>query len=541
MAPVQPGGSLDLASILEAQAERHPDRVFLRMSEGDFTFGQFNEMANRIGQSFLQRGVQPREFVVLMLPNSLEFMLTWFGLLKIGAVVAPVNISFKGPGLRHLVNLTEARTMVIDSDYAPVIGEIAADLEHVSQLFVRGDASEAAHSAPSSWAVADWNVLDQANAENPTRDIAERDLAMLLFTSGTTGPSKACMLTHRYIRRNAEVMIENFGFVPDDCLYCPYPLFHADAAVFTVVPALLLGARAAIGVRFSASRFWDEVRRFGATVFDYMGATLTILWKQEPRPDDRNNEVRLAWGVPTPDFWKEFEDRFGLKLAEVYGLTDAGLVAYESVDAPHREGSCGRPVHPYDVRILDQDGFEAPRGQLGEIVIRPLEPSVVMKGYYRMPEATLDVFRGLWLHTGDQGWMDEDGYLYFSSRLKDAVRRRGENISAYEIEQVLESHELVLEAAVVGVASELTEEDVKACVALRPGAVLSPQELITFCEDRMAYFTVPRYVEFMDSLPKTPTQKVQKHLLKEAGVTENTWDREAQEEARDPAERSADQ
>lgn len=517
--------AIDLATILERQAVDLADRPFLRMDEGELGFGEFNSLANRVADGLRSHGVRAGDMVSVMLPNCREFMLTWFALLKLAAVEAPVNVAFRGSVLAHVLALTEARVLIVDDAHIEAIGEVVDRLPSVQTLIVRGDASATAARLPEL-DVQPWVALLGEDRGDPPRRVDERALAMLMFTSGTTGPSKACMLSHRYVRRHAEVMIENLRLETTDRLYSPFPLFHADAAVFTVVPALVLGGVAAIGRRFSASRFWKEVRDFEATVFDFMGATLTILWKQAPRSDEADNPVRLAWGAPMPEFRPRFEERFGLKLIEVYGLTDAGLVAYEPLNAPHHEGSCGRPASPFEISILDQHGFPLPAGEVGEIAIRPGEPSVVMDGYYRMPDATLSVFRDQWLHTGDLGSMDDEGYLYFVERAKDSIRRRGENISAFEIEEVLEGHPDILEAAAVGVPSELTEEDVKVWVVLRSSARLSPEELIAFCEDRMAYFMVPRYVEFVDALPRTPTEKVEKYVLREAGFTQSTWDRE---------------
>ncbi len=350
---------------------------------------------------------------------------------------------------------------------------------------------------------------------------------MTLFTSGTTGRSKACLLSHNYAMRQGALMADHYRFNADDVLYSPYPLFHVDAAIFTVAPAIILGATAALGERFSVSRFWSEVRSFEATVFDFMGATLTMLWKQPAQSDDADNPVRLAWGVPMPEFADQFEARFGLKLIENYGLTDAGVMIFYPYDEPRRPGSCGKAISEYDVRIFSDDDEELSVSEVGEIVVRPLEPSLIMDGYYKMPEATLGATRNLWFHTGDLAYRDEDGFFYFVGRKKDVIRRRGENISAFEIEEIVNAHPAVLECAAIGVDSELTDEDVKLCVVMRPGNELQPEDLVEFCADKMAKFMLPRYVEFLDDLPKTPTQKIEKYRLKDAGVTRSTWDRDA--------------
>ena len=322
-------------------------------------------------------------------------------------------------------------------------------------------------------------------------------------------------------------MVENLGLREDDVLYCPFPLFHIDATVLTVMPAMVLGTTAAIGERFSVSGFWDEVRAFGATVFDFMGATLTMLHKRHPEPDDADNPVRLAWGVPLPEFAAELEARFELQLIEAYGSTDAGVPIYHPIDQPRRPGSCGRAIPSFDVRLFDESDQEVPTGQVGQIVVRPLEPSLMADGYYGMPEATLASRRNLWFHTGDLARLDADGYFYFVGRLSDSIRRRGENISAFEVEEVLKLHPQVLDAAVYAVPSELTEDEVMAAVVPRPGEAVDPAELLRFCAHSMAPHMLPRYVDVVDDLPRTPTEKVEKHVLIARGITATAWDRES--------------
>jgi carnitine-CoA ligase len=293
-----------------------------------------------------------------------------------------------------------------------------------------------------------------------------------------------------------------------------------------VAPALLLRGVAAIGARFSASRYWDEIRALQATVFDFMGATLTMLWKQPPSPLDREHRARLGWGVPLPEWAPEFEQRFGCRLVELYGSTEVGAIIYTPLDAARRAGSCGKAAPFVEVKLLDEQGFEVPVGQPGELVVRPHEPSMIMAGYYGMPEATLAAFEDSWFHTGDLLERDADDYLYFVGRRKDIVRRRGENISAAEVEMGIETHSQVLHCAVIGVPSDMTEEEVMACVVLRPGATLTAPALADHCAARMARFMVPRYIRFVAELPRTPTDKVEKFRLRQAGITADTWDRE---------------
>lgn len=503
----------DLGTLLERRAEEIPASPFLAMTGGlRLSYGEFNERVNNLAHGLAANGVAAGDRVAIMLANSLEFLLASYALKKLGAVEVAVNTGFRGPGLVHVVNLTEARLLITEDQFVEPVAAVVGELEHLRTVAVVGDAT-AAGRALGGLEAGRFEDLFGARGDNPERRVHDTDLGTVLFTSGTTGPSKGCMLSHRYGVRVAEFISESLGLREDDCLYCPFPLYHVDAAFLTVAPAILLGATAAIGARFSASRFWDEVREFEATVFDFMGATLTILWKREALPEDADNPVRLAWGVPMPSWRREFERRFDLKLVHGYGLTDGGMPCWENPEAKEPVGSCGKPRHPYEVRILDEHDDELPAGEIGEIAIRPLEADIVMKGYWGMPEATVETFRNLWLHTGDYGRMDAEGHLFFEGRKKDAIRRRGENISAWEIEEVVHAHPAVLEAVAVGVPSELTEEDVKVYAVLHAGAELDEEGLREYCSTRMARYMIPEYVEFIDEIPKTPTGKPEKYKL----------------------------
>lgn len=509
------------ANRLRERAARNGERDFLRFPGSRFSYAHAWDRTERTAGGLSGLGVEPGDRVAVLLPNCPEFVFAWFALAHLGAVHAPINTAFRGSGLCHALDLTGAEVVVVDESLLDPLVEVVDDLPDVRTVVVRGDADTAAERLPTRQLVALAEI--EAGAPVGGAPVAEDELAMLLFTSGTTGRSKGCMLSHRFLARQAELFVQHLALREDDVLYCPFPLFHADAAVFTVAPALELGATAALGERFSVSGFWDQVRDLEATVFDFMGATLTMLHKQAPRGDDADNPVRLGWGVPMPDFADEFERRFDLELVEVYGLSDAGIPVYHPLHAPRR-GACGRPVDPFEVRLLDEGGAEVGTGEVGEIAIRANEPSLLMQGYFGMPERTLETFRDLWLHTGDLGRYDEDGYLYFVGRRKEVIRRRGENISAFEVEEVLESHPAVREAAAFGVPSELTEEDVMAAVVLRDDATLTAAELIDNCAGRMARHMLPRYVDFVSALPRTPTEKVEKFKLIERGITPTTHD-----------------
>lgn len=514
-----------LGAELRRAAAQAPDAPFIRMRGGEWTYRQLDEHTDRLAGALARLGVRRGENVSLMLPNGIEFIQTWFALAKLGAVAAPVNTSFRGVPLRMAIDLVESRLMVAHATLLDAFDEVQASLAHLREVVVVGGGAANGRLAYEDLLASDPAApVDGPSIAYPKLHFSE--LCLLLYTSGTTGRSKAAMISHRFVLGQAASVIEGLGLTPNDVLYCPYPLFHLDAAVMTVAPALLLRGVAAIGERFSVSKYWDEMRALKATVFDFMGATLTMLWKQPPSAGDRDHVARLGWGVPLPEWAPEFEARFGCKLVELYGSTEAGTFIYTPLNEPRRQGSCGKPLARWEISLVDEDGVAVPTGEPGELVVRPREPSLIMAGYYGMPQASLAAFRDLWFHTGDLLRQDADGYLYFVGRRNDIVRRRGENISAAEVEMGIETHPDVLECAVIGVPSELTEEDVMACVVLKNGARTSAEALATHCAQRMARFMVPRYFRFLPELPKTPTDKVEKFRLRAQGITADTWDRD---------------
>lgn len=515
-----------LGAELRAAALEAPDRPFLRMQGAELSFSEVDRRSDALASVLVALGVGHGDRVSLMLPNCPEFVVIWFALAKLGAITAPVNTAFRGQVLCQAVDLVESTLLFVHASLQEQWQAQQGNFATVRQLVLVGEPAPGEAPGTELLRYGDLVAGQEPNPARPAAPVAPSDLCLLLYTSGTTGRSKAAMMAHRFVLSQADGVIQGLGLREDDVLYCPYPLFHLDAAVMTVVPALRLRCVAAIGERFSVSRYWDEMRAFRATVFDFMGATITMLWKQPPGPRDRDHCARLGWGVPLPSWAPRFEARFGCRLVELYGATEVGAIIYTPLDAPPRPGSCGRIGPLWEAQLHDDDGYEQPVGAVGELVVRSLAPDALMRGYYGMPEATLTAFRNQWFHTGDLLRQDADGYFYFVGRNKDIVRRRGENISAAEVEMGLETHPLVLETAVYGVPSEMTEEDVMACVVARPGSQLSAAALAAHAATVMARFMVPRYIRFVDALPKTPTDKVEKFRLVQAGITPDTWDRE---------------
>jgi len=313
---------------------------------------------------------------------------------------------------------------------------------------------------------------------------------------------------------------------PEDVLFTCLPLFHANARILCLYPALLLGTKTVIYERFSASRFWDRVRKADATIFNSLGAMANFIYNQPGKEDDGDNPVRVCMAYPMPPaIYEDFEKRYNLKVVEGYGLTELAIITYNPYDKP-KIGSCGKETKGFEVRIVDENDFPVPPGTVGEIVARGRVPWATSSEYYNMPEKTIELVRNHFFHTGDAGYLDEDGYLYFVDRIKDYIRVRAENISSFEVERSVNAHPKVSESAAISVKSEHAEDEVKIVVVLKRGEKLALEELLDFCQERMPYFAVPRYVEFVEDLPKTPTDRVQKNRLREAGITANTWDRE---------------
>ncbi|MBK8665469.1 MAG: AMP-binding protein [Burkholderiales bacterium] len=434
-----------------------------------------------------------------------------------------VNTAYRGSLLRHVLHQSDSRAVVVAADFLERIHRDAGELETLEKVLVLGEMSD-----PPSFSipVLAFDVLLSQQAPLPSIDMSPRDSMAILYSSGTTGVSKGILLCHNYFWFAGNQSLTLRGVTADDRIYTCLPLFHGNAQMLSTMPALLAGATLVLDTQFSASTFWERLRASRATQFNYIGGMIPILMKQPPSAADRQHAVKMATGAAAPrDQLLAFEQRFGVRLLEGYGQTENCVALVNPVGAP-RVGSIGLPICGYDADVVNDDDEPVPPGTIGELVVRPQHPFIMMDGYYKMPQATLEMCRNLWMHTGDLVTRDEDGYYYFVDRKKDAMRRRGENISAFEVEAAVNSHPAVLESAAIAVPSEVGEDEVMVCVVLKPGQTLAALDLIKHCEELIAYFAVPRYVDFCTELPKTPTFRVEKYRLREQGVTPTTWDRE---------------
>ncbi len=515
---------MNLAALVDEHAARYGDRVLAVFDDDTITYAQAPERAGHVAAGLRELGVREGDRVAIMMTNRSEFVYAWFGILKLAAIEVPIHDAARGPGISHILNTTGAKVLIVEDSFFAHLLPHLGDSPSVEHVVVAGQQPQSANGGVPIHDFADLLANPESVA---TIDVAPHQPASILFTGGTTGPPKGVVLPHNHNINLGTSTAEVAGYGEDDVLLSVFPLFHANAKYMTLIAAMVSGAKAIINRRFSASRFWEQCRRENVTAFNGMGEMLRILMKQPEKPEDANGPVRVVIGAAAPrELVEEFENRFGLVILDVYGLTETGPITFNRFDQ-RRAGSMGVPVPWYQVRILDENDVEVPVGEPGEICIRPLRPSVMMMGYWNNDSATLKSMRNLWFHTGDHGHRDKDEFYFFRVRESDSIRRRGENVSAWEVERVLALHPHLLESAVYGVASPIGGQEVMAAIVLKPDASVSPEDVLDFCQDKMPHFAVPRYLRFVESLPKSHAQRILKQELKSEGAeADGVWDRE---------------
>jgi len=514
--------------VIRRAAEKWPDRVYLDFSGETWTYQQVYQQAIAYAAGLADLGVQRGDTVATVLDNHIDAVTLWFGINFLGAISVPVNTANRGEFLRHQLDDSAANVAVAESDYAERVLDVAEGIGNLGTLVHRGEKPSGTNAAIRLAALAE---IRREDTEFEPRTVRPEELAVLIYTSGTTGPAKGCMSSHNYycnVARRSNVMFERTA---DTVVWSPMPLFHLMATAVVVLATAQVGARAALLRRFSVSNFWSEIERTGATEANLIGAMAPLVANMPDSPEMHRcrGQLRVMGANPvTTDLAKTFRERFGAQLVagQVYAQSEATFITCPRPGEQAPVTSAGRPNDDFEVRIFDDDDREVPPGEVGEIVCRPTRPHVMFQGYWRRPDATLRVMRNLWLHTGDLGRFDADGWLHFADRKEDYLRHGGENISSQAVEEVFLSHPAISEAAVHAVASELSEDDVKATVVRRIDAEnITPEELFQWLVDKVPRFALPRFIEFRDQLPLTPTGKVLKHVLRKEGATEATWDR----------------
>lgn len=526
-----------LPAVLEQQARRFGDRPFLKWDDdgAEYSFAQTNRSVNRLAHGLAARGLRRGDAMVLLLPNSLDYVFTWFALNKLGAIEVPINLAYKGQFLEHQVNSSGAETLMLDIELADAVQASLAAMPKLRRIVLWSRSGRIDGALP---AFGDLDVLQFAELfadddSNPGVVVRPHEIAAIMFTSGTTGLSKGVMMPHAQHYLFAQINVSGLEMTADDVYLSAFPMFHANAQLLTIYPCLITGSRCVLYERFSASQWVDRLHASGATLTNHLGGVLPFIYAQPPNPRDGTHRLRAIGGGPTPyAILDAFKQRFGVhKFIEYFGQTEVCLpmVTPLALCDERPKGAAGLLVEQwFDVRVVDPEtDEEVAVGAVGELVIRHQQPWTLNAGYVGMPEKTFEAWRNLWFHTGDAVRRDAQGWYYYVDRIKDSLRRRGENISSFEIERPIAEHPAVADVAVVAVPADADggEDEVKACVILKPGQHLAAEELHLWCQERMPGFALPRYIEFMSVFPRTPSEKIQKNVLRAAGVTADTWDR----------------
>jgi len=505
------------------------DGIFLDFTGETYSFRETEQRAAQLAGGLSRRGVKFGDTVLVMLDNGPDYAFLWHAAAKLGAILAPINTDYRGEFLRHQATDSRATVMILEDHYLDRIEFLASELGGLERLVVRGAIREVAHPAAVEQ-LADCYAAERLEAP-PT--VRPEDPIAIFYTSGTTGPSKGCIVSHNYLCNLSRELAHFAGVRQGEVWWTCAPLFHLGANV-TLFGALQVGAVASLYSRFSVSNFWTEIERARADVIAMVSIMLNLVATAPETEAEKRcyGKVRVVHGVPFSHALQDiYRNRFGVAVAGCINFAQTEVVSIVGnrlgVDqAP--DGASGRRHDTFDVEIMDDAGNICPPGVTGEVVIRPRRHSVMFSGYWNRPEATLAQMQDLWFHTGDIGKFDEDGWFYFVDRKKDYLRRGGENISSFEMEQVFRGHPAIKDAAVHAVFSEKSEDDVKVTAVLQEDASLTEQELFAWCLPHVPHFAVPRYIEFREDLPRTEaTHRVQKHKLRADGVTASTWDRVA--------------
>ncbi|HTI78036.1 MAG TPA: AMP-binding protein [Mycobacterium sp.] len=511
-----PDAGYTVPAVLDLRAQQFGDRVMMSIAGTPVTFAQMRDRSCAAANVLAGLGVKRGETVALFTGTCPEWVYFWLGAARIGAVPAAVNAASKGDFLLHTLRLSRAAVVITDDDRHPRLTEVADDVDTLRSVLVQGDSLT--------------DALNAASVEPPQGVEAEPTDIALFFTSGTTGPSKAVVTTWHYLFTAAAAAAAAWELAAGETLWTAMPLFHLSAAP-TVLTPMLIGGTSVLAAAFHPSEVWDEIRSCGAVGLAGAGAMVSMLWSLPPHPRDAEVGVRFISAAPiAANMYRAIEERYRCRIVTMYGMTEAFPIAYKTVSDEGVPGTSGRVNPAFEIRIVDLHGEPVPEGMVGEIACRARAPHAMSEGYVAPasggPPLQVDPHPE-WFRTGDLGSLDGHGNLTYVDRVKDSLRRRGENVSSVEVEQIVMRHPAVLEAAAVGVPSELGEDDILVLVTVRPGAVVDYSELLDYCSSRMPYFCVPRYLEVLDEIPKNVIGRVRKDVLRNRGLGAGAWDRDA--------------
>jgi crotonobetaine/carnitine-CoA ligase len=509
------------AELIEEKARKYGDRTFLIYEDKEFTFWQMDENANRVANFLLSLGAGKSKGVAIIMANCPQYLDVYIGSQKIGMYSIPINTSLRGDSLLYILNHSDAEFIVIDEEFLDVYKKIEDKIEKGKKVIVNHSPAAGSHSLPKGML-----PLSHAYAQPPQKPnikYDKDDICFILYTSGTTGLPKGVM--YRYGKTTLKLLSlpANALYKKSDILYTSLPLFHGNALWLCVTQAMHCGCKVVLARKFSASKFWDEIRKYKVTAFNTIGAMIPILMKQPPKENDNVNNVRFTLSAACPvDDWEKFEKRFGIKIYEAYGSVDGGGKSIMNLgNAP--VGSIGKPAPNTVYRLVDNEGNDVPDGTPGQLIFESKGKKKSVE-YFKNEKAGNDKLKNGWIYTGDLVRRDKDGYLYFVGRNAEFMRIKGENVSAYEVEHTIQKHPSVLEAAVYAVPSELAEDEIMASISLVEGHTLKEADLIEILKEDLAKFAVPRFVKIVKEFPKTETQRIIKKELEKKGIIAGTYD-----------------
>ena len=523
-------------TVLRERVRRHPEKTYLEVpwANESYTYAETLDIAERVGSGMLAAGATLGDRVLIMIPNCSAYIFAWLGSSISGLVEVPINTAYRGAFLAHQVSTTTPSIAVISPEYVERIHDVSESFETVKHFFLVGDDDEIEKALPAlhemNKSASSWKDL-LSSEKVPLPNVKHSDLGSIFFTSGTTGLSKGVMMPHAHMYLFADETVSLTRLTENDVYMSCGPLFHGNSQFLAAYPALIAGSRYVLQERFSASEWINQIRSCKATVTNFIGVMMDFVWQQEPTPEDADNDLRCIFAAPTASsILEEYKHRFGIEaFVEVFGLTETCMPILTPYGIDRPAGAAGLLNKEwFDIRLVDPETDEEVNvGEVGELVVRANYPFTSCQGYFDMPEKTVEAFRNLWFHTGDGLRRDEDGWYYFVDRLKDALRRRGENISSYEVEQALSTHPSIAEVAAIGVPAdqEAGEDEVMVFIVSEEGFQISPDDIWEYSQKQLPDFAIPRYIHFLQELPKTPSEKIRKIELREMGVTTDTNDR----------------
>lgn len=536
LGPALPRERWTLVEAVRHQARAQGEREFLSFENGErFSFAEFDRLTDCLATALADLGLTAGDRILGLLTNSKEFMITMIATHKLRAVFVPVNTELRGGFLEHQIINSSPRIIVVDDNLMGRFSSFDPSETGIETVIGVGDESSPDISKLGLLAEVSQvrmdSLLDTTPNTEKLADPSPSDVCTIMYTSGTTGPSKGVLMPQGHCYLFALGIVAAMELTEQDRYFCCMPLFHANGLFMQVYASLLAGSSCHVTKRFSVTDWLNIVREENITVTNALGVMPEFIFRSPPSPNDRDHKMTRILAIPVAEEWGvAMQERFGVKLRQGFGMTEVNMVAYSDLDDPVMSGCAGPPLSDFfEVIIADPDSdVELPRDQVGEILVRPKIPFCFNVGYFKMPDKTVEAWRNLWFHTGDAGRMDSEGRLFFVDRIKDRIRRRGENISSYELEQTLNEYPGVIESAAVGlrVPGAGGEDEIKAVIAIN-GPSPDPEAFLDWCVPRMPRHTVPRYLEFVAELDKTASGKIRKQAIRDAGVTENTWDRES--------------